>query len=349
MDKPNVLLICVDHWPGNLLGKENHPAVMTPTLDQLCNNGIRFTRAYSATPTCIPARRALMTGTTSQTHGDRIFNETGCMPPIPTLADQFKEAGYQAYSVGKLHVYPQRDRIGFDDALINEEGRHHLGLKADDYELYLAEKGYAGQELTHGMCTNDYLTRPWHLGESLHPTNWTAYQMCRMIKRRNPDRPSLWYMSFNHPHPPMAPLRDYYHLYTDVDIPEPHTGDWAENFDDLPHALKVRYDKHGKYNPDVIRNARRAFYALCTHIDHQMRLVIGILREEGLLDNTIIAFTCDHGDMLGNHGLYAKAVFYDDSARIPFIIVPTASYEHFGHHKTDERLVELRDMMPWLN
>ncbi len=216
--KPNVLLICVDHWPGYLLGSAGHPAVMTPTLDQLAANGVRFSNAYSATPTCIPARRGLMTGTTAHTHGDRIFNETLPMPEIPTMADAFSDAGYQTYAVGKLHVYPQRDRIGFDDVLLNEEGRHHLGLSADDYELFLADQGYPGWEYAHGMATTDYTVRPWHLSEHLHPTNWSAREMCRTIKRRDPNRPAFWYLSFNAPHPPLVPLRDYLDLYRDVEI-----------------------------------------------------------------------------------------------------------------------------------
>ena len=103
-DKPNVLLICVEHWSGRLLGTAGHPCVMTPTIDQLAANGVRYTNAYSAVPVCIAARRALMTGTTPQTHGDRCFNETLEMPDFPTLAQTFYDAGYQTYAVGKLHV-----------------------------------------------------------------------------------------------------------------------------------------------------------------------------------------------------------------------------------------------------
>ena len=125
MTRPNILLICVDHWPGRLMACAGQPAILTPTLDQLSANGVRFCNAYSAAPTCIPARRALMTGTTARTHGDRVFNETLPMPDMPTLAGTFRAAGYQAYAVGKLHVYPQRDRIGFDDVILHEEGRHH--------------------------------------------------------------------------------------------------------------------------------------------------------------------------------------------------------------------------------
>ena len=161
--QPNVLLICVDHWPGSLLGCEDHPSILTPTLDQLAANGVRFTNAYSITPVCIPARRGLMTGTDPRAHGMRTFEQSTPMPPIPTMANTFADAGYQCFAVGKLHVYPQRDRIGFHDVILNEEGRHHLGMNADDYELFLAENGYAGQEYAHGIPTTDYITRPWHL------------------------------------------------------------------------------------------------------------------------------------------------------------------------------------------
>ena len=112
-DQPHVLLVSTDHWPASLFGGVGHPAIQTPTLDQLAKNGVRFTNAYAECPVCIPARRTLMTGTTPRTHGDRTFKETQRMPNVPTLAQTFRDNGYQAYAVGKLHVYPQRDRIGF--------------------------------------------------------------------------------------------------------------------------------------------------------------------------------------------------------------------------------------------
>ena len=135
MTRPNVLMISVDHWPGRLFGALGHPAVLTPTMDRLIENGVAFTNAYSTTPSCIPARRELHTGTLSPTHGDRVFNERLVMPDLPTLARTFRDAGYQAYAVGKLHVYPQRDRIGFDDVLLDEEGTappRHAGRRLRD-------------------------------------------------------------------------------------------------------------------------------------------------------------------------------------------------------------------------
>ena len=191
---PNVLLICVDHWPENLLRAAGHSHILSPTLDQLSANGVRFSRAYSTTPMCIPARRALMTGTTTRTHGDRVFDEHGPMPAeLPTMPAVFRANGYQAHAVGKLHVYAQRDRIGFEDVVLFEEGRRRVGNVVDDHELHLQDAGYAGQELTHAMGNNAYTVRPWHLPEELHPTNWTVREMSRVIQRRDPTRPAFWY------------------------------------------------------------------------------------------------------------------------------------------------------------
>ena len=166
-NKPNVLLISTDHWPAALLGAAGHPAIQTPTLDELCRSGVRFRNAYAECPVCIPARRTLMTGTTPRTHGDRVFKDKLTMPEIPTMAQTFRDAGYQAYAVGKLHVYPQRDRIGFDDVILDEEGRVQYGV-LDDYELFLGDQGYAGRHFDHGMGNNEYVNRPWHLPDETH-------------------------------------------------------------------------------------------------------------------------------------------------------------------------------------
>lgn len=349
MSQPNVMVFCFDHFPGLLMGAAGNRDILTPTLDQLCACGTRYSQAYSATPTCIPARRALMTGTTAKTHGDRIFQEKLEMDPnLPTLPQVFREAGYQAFAVGKLHVYPQRNRIGFDEVLLNEEGRHHLGNVRDDFELYLADQGYSGQELTHAMGNNVYTVRPWHLPEHCHPTHWTARQMCRVIQRRDPTRPAFWYCSFIAPHPPITPPSEYLDMYRDLGIEDPLIGDWARDPKQMPHALQRHRGKWIEMSEREIRLARMGFYAQCTYIDHQMRLVIGTLREEGLLDNTVILVTGDHGDMLGNHNLFCKPPMLEYSAKIPLILVPHRGCERIGIDRVDERLAELRDVMPTL-
>ena len=347
-EKPNVLLISTDHWPASLLGCAGHPAIQTPTLDQLAANGTRFTNTYAECPVCIPARRTLMTGTTPRTHGDRVFQETLPMPHLPTMAQTFRDAGYQAYGVGKLHVYPQRDRIGFDDVILDEEGRQIYGV-VDDYELFLGDQGYAGRFFEHGMSNNEYSYRPWFFPEETHATNWAANQMCRVIKRKDPNRPAFWYLSFRHPHPPLLPMQSYMDLYRDmwVDIDVPFVGDWTA-MDDPCFSLQIDFDRGSKFTPEQIRGARLAFYALCTQIDHQLRVVIGTLREEGLLDNTIICFTSDHGDMLGNHNLWAKRTFFENSANIPMLLMGVKGDERVGHHREDDRLVGWQDVMPTL-
>ena len=348
--KPNVLLICADHWSGKMLGCNGLQHILTPTLNQLAANGTLFNQAYSTCPTCIPARRSIMTGTSPENHGDRIFKEHEEMPEnLITMPQVFRNNGYQAFAVGKLHVYPQRNRIGFDDVISCEEGRHHLGGGLDDFELYLKDRGFAGQELTHAVGNNHYTVRPWQLPEDCHPTNWTTKQMCRMIQRRDRQKPAFWFCSYIAPHPPITPISEYLDMYRDCGVDKPFCGKWAKDFDKLPYALKSRYDKFQGYSPEEARLARMGFYAQCTYIDHQIRLLIGTLDEEGILDNTIIMFTSDHGDMLGNHNLWSKPPMYEWSSKIPMILVPQAStYDRCPHHNVDERFVIQEDIMPTL-
>lgn len=144
--------------------------------------GMRFTRACSECPICIPARRTVMTGTSPRTHGDRNFAPAMQMPALPTLAQAFRDGGYQAFAARKMHVSPQRDRIGFNDIVLAEEGRPQSGA-VDDYDIYLAEQGFAGGQYRHSMNNNDYMHRPWHLKERLHVTNWTTREAAKTSGR----------------------------------------------------------------------------------------------------------------------------------------------------------------------
>ncbi|MCB2056076.1 MAG: sulfatase-like hydrolase/transferase, partial [Geminicoccaceae bacterium] len=240
-----------------------------------------------------------------------------------------------------------RDRIGFDDVLLAEEGRPHLGA-VDDHDLYLADRGHPGKKFLHGMNNNNYMNRPWHLSEDCHVTNWSTMQMCRTIKRRDPTRPAFWYLSYEAPHPPLVPLQIYMDLYRRLEMDEPVVGEWAVDDAKLPRALRMIRHFYPRFSPFEIDEIRRAFYALCTHIDHQLRVVLGTLREEGLLDDTILTFTADHGDMLGDQGLWAKRTYYESSARIPMLLAGAAGDDRVGVDRTDDRLVGLQDVMPTL-
>ena len=355
-DKPNVLLICTDHWPGQVLGTAGHPVVMTPTIDQLARCGTTFTNAYSACPSCVPARLSLMTGMSPRANGLRSYADGIEFPELPTVAQCFRDAGYQAYGVGKLHVYPQRHRVGFDDVLVDDQGRHLFhdtpdGI-ADDYELFLAEQGYPGMEYAGGMTQNEFVTRTWHLPERCHPINWAVYEMCKYIRRRDPRKPGFWYLSFSVPHPPLTPLQAYMDMYRDADVDEPAAGNWSAEFDRLPYHIKtlsntdnLSMSRAGRHEFEL---SRRAFYATLTHIDHQIRVVIGYLREAGLLDNTIVVFTSDHGHMVGEHGLWCMTPFYEMSANIPLVIMPVQGDERMPAGAKDDRIAEFADITPTL-
>lgn len=340
--KPNVLMITTDHWFQKLLGISGHPVIMTPTLDAIARDGVRFTNCYSECPVCIPARRTIMTGTSPRSHGDRVYSDRMEMPDVTTLAQSFRNAGYQAYAAGKLHVYPQRNRIGFDDVRLMEEGRYEFGA-VDDYQVWLGEQGYTGKEYMHGMGNNTYYTRPWHLPEEVHPASWITNEMIKMIQRKDPTRPAFYYVSYPQPHPPLVPLQCYYDMYSDDEIDLPTYGDWNE---DEIFPLQALANIQSQYTKKEMIRSKRAFYAACTHIDHQIRLLIGTLKEAGLLDNTIILFLSDHGDMLFDHKMVAKRVFYDNASNVPFIISGKPIEKYRG--TVDNRLVALADIMPTL-
>ena len=349
MKKKNVLLITVDQWAGNYLGCAGCNEILTPTLDELARYGIRYTNAVSNTPVCIPARRELMLGVSSKTHGDRKFNEKLMMPAeLPTLAQIFRDNGYQSYAVGKLHVFPQRDRLGFDDVILHEEGRHKEGMSQDDYERFLAHSGYAGQEMGHAMCNNNYFYRPFHLPEEFSATNWCVRNMCEYIIRKDPTRPAFWYLSFAAPHPPLAPIKEYLDLYNEMQFSSPPMGTWTQkSSSELPFAYNYYRNLYRVDTTYKIDMARRAYFATCTYIDHQLRLVIGTLREQGLLDDTVILFTADHGEMLGTNGLFGKFLMYENSVKVPFILSPPVD-SGMRCGCVDDRIVELKDVLPTL-
>lgn len=339
--RPNVLFICTDEWPGALLGCHGDSASQTPTIDFLARNGLDMRKAYSECPVCIPARRCLMTGLSPRSHGDRVYSDTMRMPDATTMARAFSQAGWQTVTVGKLHVYPQRDRIGFDDVSLLEEGRCEFGV-SDDYEIWLGERGHAGQEFLHGMGNNTYYTRPWHLGDDEHETSWTTMEAMRQIARRDPTRPLFLYVSYCYPHPPLVPLQTFLDKHRDDVLSDPLTDDWPDEW-----VIRHFRDIASCYSRKEMEDARKAFLAQCTHIDYSIRMLIGSMREQGLIDNTIIVFMSDHGDMLFDHGMVAKRLFYEGSAHIPLIFSgrPVLKYTGMG---LEDRLITIEDVMPTL-
>lgn len=350
--RPNVLLIVADQWRGDCLGAAGHPVVSTPTLDRLAARGIQFTRAYSASPTCIPARATLFTGL-----GPSNTGRTGYAEGIPwhyptTLAGEFGRQGYQTEAIGKMHVYPERHRAGFDHVRLHD-GYLHAARKAhprleevDDYLPWLRERlGADADYFDNGLNCNSVVARPWDKPEHTHPTNWVVHEALRFLDQRDPTSPFLLYLGFHRPHPPYDPPAWAFEQYLDEDLPAPPVGDWA---DDVLGPWRDDADTQGTvavYPERVRRRAQAGYYGNMTHLDHQLNRLLEVMQERGVLDNTWICFTSDHGELMGDHHLYRKSLPYEGSARVPLLLVPPRGVVE---PRTTGTLAELRDIMPTL-
>ena len=353
--RPNILFICVDQWRADALSLTGHPVAETPHLDRLAREGINFTQAYAATPTCVPARATIFTGLNQRHTGfvgynDRIDWHYDC-----TMPGLLAEAGYHTQCVGKMHTHPSRNLMGFHNVVLHDGYLHRERSKRDDYGLvddytpWLRERlGPEADYIDTGVGCNGYAARPWVYDEMLHPTSWVTTMGIDFLRRRDPTKPFFLMLSYHRPHPPLDPPEAFMQRYLTKPLPDPIMGDWA------PDSLPVR----GLDSPiptDAAQRdyARRAYYAQISHIDYSLNRVFQALFENGELDNTAIVFTADHGEMLYDHNHVAKGYPFDSSARLPFILrLPHAGSPHHRARQADaplrevNQVVELRDLLP---
>lgn len=354
--KPNIVLICVDQWRGDCLTSAGHPVVETPYLDQFAASGARFDRAYTATPSCIPARAALYTGLSQKTHG-RVGYQDGQPWHYPTtIAGEFTRHGYQTQAVGKLHVHPERSQIGFQNVVLHDGYMHFTRRrgrdwgKFDDYLPWLREKvsdPYA-DHFDIGINCNSQVSRPWDKPEHLHPTNWIVTQALEFLRRRDESKPFFLYLGFHRPHPPYDPPAWAFEQYIDAPMPDPPVGDWVADTL-LPYESPDSAEPAvARLSPARLRRARAGYYGHMTHIDHQINRFQEALHEEGIARNTVVCFVSDHGEMAGDHHAFRKSVPYEGSARIPMLLWGAPAGIRPGTVIGDQAVVELRDVMPTL-
>ena len=339
-ERPNVLLIMTDEHRGDALGIEGHPVVETPYLDSIASSGTHFTSAYSATPVCIPARRTLMTGTKASTHG--VFMNYPTRLDQPTLPGTLSRAGYQTHLVGKLHLHPARKLYGFDSAdWADAPAQPITSVVNNDYQMFLVEHGLYGPDIAraHGVDENGWVARPFHLDERFHFTNWCAEMAMRFLERRDPTTPFFLKMSIHAPHAPCAPPRYYFDKYMAKDIPEPEVAGWARVFDGPQRGLAVNSWRTA-LEPGVLKQYMAGYYGSIEHADHQIGRVLNHVP-----DNTIVIFTSDHGEMLGQHQWIRKRSAFEGSARIPFLVRLPGSFG-IEQGRTVDEVVELMDVMP---
>ena len=199
-----------------------------------------------------------------------------------------------------------------------------------------------------GMGCNGYVVSPWPYDLMLHPTAWVTSQSIDFLRRRDPSKPFFLMASYHRPHPPLDPPQAYLDIYRDVPLPPIARGDWVGG-EGLPHVSQRTHsiDSPKMLDAAQIDRARRAYYAQCTFIDHQINRLIMALLEHHVFHDTAIVFVADHGDMLFDHDLEAKALPYEGSAAVPLIIRPPQRMGLAGRQVVDAP-VELRDLLPTL-
>ena len=352
-DRPNILFIVTDQHRGDCIGADpqcptdadGRSLVHTPNIDNFVQNGALFTSAYTPAPSCIPARRSLLTGQTPATNGAPGW-VTDEWDFGTTLPKELRDGGYQTKLAGKIHSIPIRSNQGFESMDQHEALADHPN---DDYEQWLAEKSEGlFDELTHGIGRNSWDPRPSHLPEHLHPTTWTTDRAIDFLEERDPTRPFFLNVSYVRPHTPLDPPQPYWDMYADRDLPDPYMGEWAEEMygEKIPE-FPATNAWVADLAPNTVHRARTGYYGLITQIDHQVKRIMFQLRKMDELANTFVMLISDHGEMLGDHFLWRKTYGYEGSARVPFLMRFPETMDAERKQFID-RPVGIEDVMPTL-
>ena len=352
MSRPNIILIICDQLRGDALSCSGNPTIDTPNIDYLASRGTRFRHAYSAVPSCLPARATLWSGQ-HQWHTGVLGMGRG-QGPTPndfphTLPGELAAAGYRTHLVGKGHFSPHRASMGFQSQELDESGRTLITGFPDEYRTWFAR--HAPRHITpddHGVYWNSWHARPWHTDESLHPTAWTMNRALDFLRTRTPEQPFFLNISFARPHSPYVPPRVYWERYHEAETPAPSIGDWCAMHDD-PLTAADPNAWRGHMTPRQIHRARAGYYGEVSFIDTQIGRLLNYMSrfDREALRNTWFVFTSDHGDMLGDHYLWRKTYAYEGSAHIPLIVSPPLTGARAKTAVADQ-VVELRDIMPSL-
>ena len=346
-ERPNIVLFMTDQQRGDCLSSDGHPVLLTPNMDSIGLRGTRFRHAYATCPVCIPARRSLLSGQFPATHGMVGMRDGVEWNPPATLPGELTKAGYQTVVVGRsMHQAPPRKRYGFEQMAIADHT-----IPQDDYLTFLKEN-LRGREawFENGVMHNDWTTKPWPVEEYLHFSNWTVDMALKFLRTRDPRSPFFLVVSFLAPHPPLQPPAFYFERYLRTGVPAPFIGDWATppTDEDRVHqdtAAPGKIDLQG----EALLSTRAAYYGLINHIDDQMRRllngVVGLPAFAG--NNNVIAFTSDHGEMLGDHHMWRKSQAYEPATRVPLLIQGPRELGFKAGQVIDEAVC-LEDVMPTL-
>ena len=315
LTKPNILIVMVDQLNPAFLPIHGHPLVKTPHLDRLAARGTVFEKAYCNSPLCSPSRTAFMTGALPSRTGG-YDNAAEFRADLPTFAHYLRRLGYRTILSGKMHFCGPDQMHGFEERLTTDIYPADYGWTPDwDHPEERPSWYHNMSSVTEaGLCVR---TNQIDFDEEV------AFASERAIfdHVRGPmDRPFLMVASLTHPHDPFAVTRDYWDLYPHeaIDLPRVRKTDVALD----PHTARVRHvcamDAES-ITDDQIRNARHAYYGAISFCDDHLGRLLRALDSTGLTDTTVVLFLGDHGEMLGERGLWYKMNFFEGGARVPLI------------------------------
>ncbi len=332
--RPNILFLVADEFRHDCLGVDGHPIVKTPNFDKLAHEGVRFTQAYVASPVCSPSRATLFTGRYPQVHGVTT-NNLPFAPGEVVLPEMLRAQGYTTGMVGKLHL--QNHKAWFDYDQLDTEGN------SAEYRAFLQAKGQSIEGRPNTAAVPGSLFKkektPLHVGtsvlpEDLYPEAWEADQAINFIhQQEGKDKPFCLYVSMLKPHSEFVIPAPFDKMYPAKDLLAPATfrpgielpADFTANA--RKTAKKQDPDEGGPgsparlfiNDPEILKEATGHYYGAVTMVDKQMGRVIAALDAAGFRDNTLVIFTSDHGNMLGERNRMFKGVMYESSVRVPML------------------------------
>jgi arylsulfatase A-like enzyme len=340
--QPNILFVYSDQHRADVLGCAGNSVVATPNLDRLASEGMRFEQAWTESPICQPARTSLLTGQFPTAHG--ILGNFGeeSQPSWDTFPRALQQAGYETAVVGKTHYAnwpmggggktPPEDEwiksFGYDHVLEEFDRYVHVNFETP-YTRFLAEHGelepykkVISERFRIGDRHWEGVTSP--LPQELDLTSFLASQAQDWLKQRSGSKPWFLNLAFVQPHVPLmadpqwaAHYADAKILRTTTSIPDPGNADWAKHIETLQ-----KHSHSELLDDDFVLAGARQYYAMVSLIDQKVGDLLTLLEQRGDLDNTLIIYASDHGEMLGDHGLMAKMCFYKSAVRIPLIVRP---------------------------
>lgn len=322
--RPNILLIYSDQHRYDCLGVDEHPLVETPALSRLARQGVSFSRAFTSTPACCPARQSLLCGKWAETHGGLWNYDLGLPVRLfaePTWSEAFARHGYRLGHVGKWHVHPQKTPLAF--------GFHdYVPLTA--YDAWRRESGLPEYQPTLDQQVASVVHPSVHKffgGRDPVPlaqtrTHWLAQRAIDMAKRyARGDQPWHIRLNFKEPHLPCYPAEPFFGRYDPADIPP--WGSFAEEFADKPYIQQQQLEswRIGNLTWSEMSHFVARYLGMISQVDDAIGLLLQALEALGLADSTVVIYSTDHGGLAGAHRMLDKhMVMYDDVVHVPLVI-----------------------------